>query len=218
MDPDSLALAPHFKSWLNKIPIKMLERKTIASVLQKYYDLYIDDLVYFLKTKLQEPVPSVKNNLIDSCCRIMDCFFVDYDEIGIKKVTPEEIEEAEKNIPNYFSFAVIWSVCATCGAESRDAMDLHVKELMQKGGIEFPNEGKIYDYAFIQKEKVWKPWRDLLEKFELDTKRNYIDVMVPTVDSIKSTFIIKMLTLNNKHVLTVGPTGTGKSVNINELL
>jgi len=35
--------------------------------------------------------------------------------------------------------------------------------------------------------------------------------MVPTPDSTRNIFLMKLLMKNNFHVLTVGPTGTGKS-------
>jgi dynein heavy chain len=38
---------------------------------------------------------------------------------------------------------------------------------------------------------------------------------VPTFDSIRYKYITKLLILHKKHVLTPGPTGTGKTVNIN---
>jgi dynein heavy chain, axonemal len=41
---------------------------------------------------------------------------------------------------------------------------------------------------------------------------------VPTFDSIRYKFVKKFLLENRKHVLCPGPTGTGKTVNINSLL
>ena len=41
---------------------------------------------------------------------------------------------------------------------------------------------------------------------------------MPTFDSIRMKYLKKLLIMNKKHVLSPGPTGTGKTVNINELL
>jgi len=41
---------------------------------------------------------------------------------------------------------------------------------------------------------------------------------VPTFDSIRMKYIKKLLVTNGKHILSPGPTGTGKTVNIAELL
>ena len=47
---------------------------------------------------------------------------------------------------------------------------------------------------------------------------NYGEIVVPTFDSIRMLYLKKLLIMNNKHILCPGPTGTGKTVNINQLL
>jgi len=42
--------------------------------------------------------------------------------------------------------------------------------------------------------------------------------MIPTSDSTRNLYLLKMLIENNIHILTPGPTGTGKSANIALLL
>jgi dynein heavy chain, axonemal len=47
---------------------------------------------------------------------------------------------------------------------------------------------------------------------------NYSEIVVPTDDSVRMKYLMKHLLTHNKHVLTPGPTGVGKTVNIYELL
>jgi len=42
-----------------------------------------------------EPVMTVDNNLVQSLMRILDCYFVDYYESEVKKVTADDIEDLE---------------------------------------------------------------------------------------------------------------------------
>lgn len=46
----------------------------------------------------------------------------------------------------------------------------------------------------------------------------YHEIMIPTTDSVRNIYFLKLLITNEKHVMNVGPTGTGKSLNINQLL
>ena len=47
---------------------------------------------------------------------------------------------------------------------------------------------------------------------------SYTEVIVPNVDSIRIQYVLKQLLMQQKHVLIVGSTGTGKSIIIlNEL-
>jgi dynein heavy chain len=61
-------------------------------------------------------------------------------------------------------------------------------------------------------------WTDTVQPYFVDNKLAYNEIVVPTFDSIRMKYLKKILIMNKKHVLSPGPTGTGKTVNINELL
>jgi dynein heavy chain, axonemal len=52
----------------------------------------------------------------------------------------------------------------------------------------------------------------------IDAKATFNEIIVPTFDSIRMKFVKKLLVTNGKHILCPGPTGTGKTVNINDLI
>ena len=85
---------------------------------------------------------------------------------------------------------------------------------MQTLQIDFPEEKQIFDYKFNLETKEWQYWKDTISEYNVDIKVSYNEILVPTVDSIRMKFLTKFLVMNGKHVLTPGPTGTGKSVNI----
>lgn len=72
-------------------------------------------------------------------------------------------------------------------------------------------EGSVYDFNFNQDKGVFYPWTDDIKNFSIEKNQAYADIMVPTADSQRNIFLMKLLILNDFHVLTVGPTGTGKS-------
>lgn len=45
-----------------------------------------------------------------------------------------------------------------------------------------------------------------------------VQIIVPTTDGVRNTFLLDLLIRGEKHVLTCGPTGTGKTVNIAQYL
>ena len=81
-------------------------------------------------------------------------------------------------------------------------------------GINFPEEKLVYDYKFNPETKEWIGWKDTVPEYNVDIKLSYNEIVVPTLDSIRMKFLTRLLSTNSKHVLTPGPTGTGKSVNI----
>jgi len=52
----------------------------------------------------------------------------------------------------------------------------------------------------------------------VDSKLQYHEIMIPTSDSARNIYFLKLLICNEKHVMNCGPTGTGKSLNIAQLL
>jgi|LauGreDrversion4_2_1035121.scaffolds.fasta_scaffold05692_6 dynein heavy chain len=166
-----------------------------------------------------EPVSTVNNNIAQSLMRILDCYFADYYDTEIKKVSPEEIDEMELCIESYFIFAFIWSIGCTTNLEGRERFSGKVRELMGKDvKYKMPAEGLVYDYCFIKDKKEWVIWTNTVAAYSVDTKLSYGEIVVPTFDSIRMKYLKRILVMNKKHVLSPGPTGTGKTVNINQLL
>jgi dynein heavy chain, axonemal len=218
MEPASLTLEPLVKSWLNSLPPKVKDNKNIVSRLQFLYDNFLNDSCYFVRKNLIEPVKTVDNNVTQSSMRILDCFLANYVESEIKKVPKEEIASLEAMITQLFIYAMIWSIGCTTTLEGRMKFNSWFRERMQSLNIEFPEERLIFDYKFSQETKEWQYWKDTIAEFNVDIKVSFNEILVPTVDSIRMKHMIKFLVLQGKHCLTPGPTGVGKSVNIQELM
>ena len=52
----------------------------------------------------------------------------------------------------------------------------------------------------------------------IDGKALYHEIMIPTGDSARNLYFLKLLITSEKNVMNCGATGTGKSLNINQLL
>lgn len=84
--------------------------------------------------------------------------------------------------------------------------------------LKFPDTGSIYSYNYLLEEKTYAPWEESNKNFMIDPKAQYHEIMIPTGDSARNIYFLKLLITNEKHVLNVGPTGTGKSLNIGQLI
>lgn len=71
---------------------------------------------------------------------------------------------------------------------------------------------------FEKEKKEWIYWTETINEFNIDPKAQYNEIIVPTFDSIRMKYIKGTLIRNKKHVLSPGPTGTGKTINISNLI
>jgi len=165
LEPASLTILPLIKSWLNALPPKIREQKSLMDKLTQLYDNYLVDTCYHVRKHLPEPVKTVDNNIAQSSMRILDCYFVNYIETEIKKITKEDINNLEGMIQQLFVFAMIWSVGTTTTLEGRIKFDKFFREKISRIGIEFPEEKLVYDYKFNVESKDWQYWLNTINEY-----------------------------------------------------
>lgn len=69
-----------------------------------------------------------------------------------------------------------------------------------------------------QTKGAWVKWMETTDAYAIDPKLSFAEVVVPTVDSVRNTYLLHLLLMKQKHVLMVGGTGTGKTINISQYL
>lgn len=97
MEPSSIGNQPLITSWLEVLhePIRVLKPKTTVQILTKLFDKYIEASIKFMRKNCTEPVPSVNNNIVQSCMRILDCYFAPYKNTDAVTITEAQIEDLE---------------------------------------------------------------------------------------------------------------------------
>jgi dynein heavy chain len=79
----------------------------------------------------------------------------------------------------------------------------------------------IYDYVYYPDTQTWKSWQELVNKDESENfpKGTLVqNIVVTTIDTIRYSFIQEYCIQHKIPTIFCGPTGTGKSVYIQEVL
>lgn len=103
----------------------------------------------------------------------------------------------------------------------------------------FPSDGLVYDYCMLddgvrdqsagdeeEDESAankpivfgWQKWSATFEVPTIDPTLPFSTLIVPTVDGVRTTYVMDKLLRCKKHVLVVGPTGSGKSLTLSDKL
>ncbi|KAI9144540.1 dynein heavy chain and region D6 of dynein motor-domain-containing protein [Paraphysoderma sedebokerense] len=188
-------------------------RTTFNNTLRKLYSTYLHSSLEFLRKNLKE-------TLTQSLMKIFDSLLVKYTDVtDLSSNVPAEKESAlNELVEPLFIFSLIWSIGVTSDSDGRLKFNSWLREKLQVSGqnVSLPKLGVIYDYRFDFESKQWVNWMAGMSDFAVNSKTGGSDVIVPTMDNIRHSYLLDILLHNNCHVLCTGPTGTGKTVTIND--
>lgn len=154
MEPISLGLQPLISSWLDRIPENIKKIPNLEKKLQKNFDKFVTPALEFLEKNCKEIIPSMSNNLIQSCTRIMDCFIEPYIETDYKKVSQEELDTLKSMLESLFIFSFTWSFLCTVDNEGRDKLNTWFTQQTEKMSGKMPTDDQkasIYDFYYDAK-------------------------------------------------------------------
>ncbi|CAB0001089.1 unnamed protein product [Nesidiocoris tenuis] len=240
MEPSSLGWECLITSWLTTLPLTINAqiKKMISQLFMRFAPL----LFYLIqRCNLKQVFPNSESNMIKSSMNLFDCYLDDYnDDKYVEGLSDLDIRAQMEGV---FFFSCIWGIGGTLDPSSREKFSDVFQGLLKK---EFPAElkalysfpanlivdtmkpyifvlpttGTVFDYRYIKEGKgKWKPWADDLATappIPRDIPVNQI--IVPTVETIRTMALLGLLVRHQKHTMFVGPTGTGKSVYVVDFL
>jgi dynein heavy chain len=128
---------------------------------------------------------------------------------------PSDPASLERSVSLLFTFSLIWSVGATLDEVSRKQWD----EFVHTMDPSIPPQDTVYEYCVDLNKLLWTKWEDKypIALWKPPADMPYHRILVPTVDTLRHEFILKSLIKNQKNVLLVGVTGTGKTALANSI-
>lgn len=231
MEQRRLGWQPVFSSWLASFPEQLTE-----------YLGYIQDLADWIFQPtfdfIQQIKPVIQVSDVGMVVSMMRIFRVLIDDV-LYKIEGGFQKNWDEHLEPLFVFAVVWSFGCGTGAEGRKEFSDFIHDLTtgnissgsvaeeeesnrkaRQVDIPFPHgEGaSVYDYIFNIHQNMWQPWMETMPLFKVADDADLSAVTVPTIDTIRTEWLLGRLILNQSHVLLTGETGTGKSVVVKQKL
>ncbi|XP_030840434.1 dynein heavy chain 1, axonemal isoform X1 [Strongylocentrotus purpuratus] len=242
LEPSILGLNPFVECWLKKLPDAIYPHK---DQMQALFDAFLEESLEFMRANCKEIVSSIDSNLTLSLLKLLDCFFTPFvpredKDDGDAPLPQEKLDRIGELIEPWFIFALIWTVGGAVDMDGRTKFNGFMREKMKKENIQLlmPEEGLVFDYKLddggiskrpsrdddeeeeegANKQICWKNWMSGIAQVEISHEMQYSDIIVPTSDSIRGSYLLDMLLTNRKQVICVGDTGTGKTMTISDKL
>lgn len=128
-----------------------------------------------------------------------------------------------------FIISLVWSIGAGLLDDGRIKFDSYLKRLtglpanpLETGNIpagEIPTGlPTLYDYYFDIDLNAWVSWISVVPKYVHDPGMTYNEILVPTLDTVRSKWLVELMVNINRPVVLVGETGTSKSATVHNFL
>jgi dynein heavy chain len=199
-ETSALGYTPHLNSWMQRFITNEMHKNRFVSLIHKFLELLID----FKHQSLHDIIPCSDINVVTSICQLDQTLAVP--ENG---VDPSDEIHYDSIIEQWFWFCLMWSIGSTLDDDGRREVDLWVREVESP----FPSKDTVYDYFVDCQKHAMVNWED---KLPTDWKRPedlpFNKILVPTIGTLRNSFILEVLLKGHLNALFVGYSGAGKTV------
>ena len=226
MEPRSIGWRAMFKSWLDEQSELV---KSESKLVENLFEWFVDPCLTFIRKQCKEVLATTDMQMARS---LMYMFEMHLDEEAVA------LDQAKKSIKTWiqgvFMFSLVWSIGASVDLEGREKFSEFVLETQTGKSetnpppagmtkVEMPLPDYVYDYFFkLESTGKWETWNKLLQggKGEVSIKPGDLlqNIIVPTLDTARTHYLIQVCVSHNRPALFCGPTGTGKSAYVKEKL
>jgi dynein heavy chain len=235
VEPTQMGWEPLMLSWLNTLPPAVAEHR---SLIQKLFEWMVTPCIKFVRRNCKELIPTPDVNLPVSLMNIFDSLLDRFklEPCGVKA------EDQREQLESIFLFACVWSLGGSTDGDGRAKFSVFFRALIDgkvdvseertdfdlgpgitlvpgsKPKVLFPKEGVVYDFSFDAEKGGFSHWLSTVEVKPIDAETQFQQIVVTTIDTVRYKALLEMLLLHGRQVLFGGPTGTGKTVYIKDLL
>ncbi|KAK5645094.1 hypothetical protein RI129_006394 [Pyrocoelia pectoralis] len=228
MEPTTLGWRCHVESWINVCNVDWMESN--EDYVLEIFNWVVPPSLSYIRKNCKQLCSAGEVNLVKNMMQVIQMIITDAFADPTKK--EENLKYLRSWIQGSSMVGLAWGLGSILDTTSRQKFDEYFKSiwkgenveypippLIEKLEIQIPNDGILFDYSFVFKGKgTWKYWPDTIKSMKVDEAKNIQQVLIPTVDTVKYMYIIDMYIKHKFPILIIGPTGTGKSYYIQDLL
>uniref|UniRef100_A0A8D2LCC4 Dynein axonemal heavy chain 10 n=1 Tax=Varanus komodoensis TaxID=61221 RepID=A0A8D2LCC4_VARKO len=219
VDPKNLRYRPYWQKWSNQ------RSKQEKQLLDRLFDKYVPYLIEMIVEgivdgrqgeKQKTIVPQTDLNMVTQLSNMLDALL-------------EQETEDPDILECYFLEALYCSLGACLLDAGRAKFDDFVKRLSSMSTIndemvlakpgELPGQlPTLYDFHFQGRTKKWVPWSRLVPEYVHSPEVKFVDILVPTVDTTRTNWLLERMVKIKQPVVLVGESGTSKTATTQNFL
>ncbi len=225
VDPKDIGWSPFLWRWLNGRPAP--EQEVLRPLCEKYFEGNANCVDYVMEgiedkalMTLVEP-PKMVTAMTDLALITQFTTMLASMLTEARNITDTQVIEAA------ILLAITWSLGGALVAGGRKQFDAFLKKIsgLTVGSGDEAQVGSLpgslptlHDYTFDFEAKRWKPWSSEVPSYEPPADGKFSSIMVPTLDTVRSTWLLDSIVSVRGACLFVGESGTAKTTVVSKYL
>jgi len=228
MEPARLGWRPFYRAWKNTLP-EALKTEQVLEHLDLIFEWAVDPIVDYVRLELNEFVPTSVVHQMKQMVDLFDCVIDSWKEAGDTMPNPAATNPMLESL---FVFCMCWSCGSNMPKSQREKLEVFMRDLYDGNNEDFPkpkalkfskaqmppDRAMLWDFTFNSKMGSWDAWSDLIKIVDIPLDAKPETIIIETQETFRQKYFLHTFLRNQKPVLFVGPTGTGKSAIINDEL
>jgi dynein heavy chain, axonemal len=220
--PSTLGWKPYVRSWMERDIAPVMHEDQMTALMQRFTTCLTAGIKW-RKRWATEPIASADCQTARAICNL---FTAQYIRAGLTK---EDTGDAVQSlVDKMFGFAFVWSVGGSIHASDWDSFDEVQSDILD--GINFGRDGAYGSFVYTPNEYAAKHDEDpfkgddpgpkgafrgfnsIVPDFDYVVGTSFFDLVVPTMDTVRYSLLLKLNFERMSPCFFTGFTGTGKSV------
>ncbi|CAG7784849.1 unnamed protein product, partial [Allacma fusca] len=226
MEPRQLSWIPLKDSYLESLPSSITEDQ--MEILLEIFDWLLPPCFEFIRNECKRFVITSELHLFKSISRIYSCM------LRGPKGNEDQGPQSTVWLQISFLFSIIWGMASTLIQDSRAKFDTFYRQLIIGNNKNYPrpknfkltknqlfsDKGSCFDYVCDKRNNQWQLWLNAIDRehASISPYAKVNDLIIPTDETSRQTYFLRMFTNNDIPFMFVGPTGTGKSAITNNFI
>eukprot|EP00201_Polytomella_parva_P020499 CAMPEP_0175042260 /NCGR_PEP_ID=MMETSP0052_2-20121109/2450_1 /TAXON_ID=51329 ORGANISM="Polytomella parva, Strain SAG 63-3" /NCGR_SAMPLE_ID=MMETSP0052_2 /ASSEMBLY_ACC=CAM_ASM_000194 /LENGTH=3805 /DNA_ID=CAMNT_0016305023 /DNA_START=33 /DNA_END=11446 /DNA_ORIENTATION=+ len=242
LEPHQLGWRPLMESWLAQGPTEALVQSEAAKkVLLGLFDWLVPVSLRWLRREVKEMSPTQDAALIVALMRTFSALCeiqIPSNDLPALEASGALFAHLEC----LFLFSLVWTVGGTAatnafrlhfnaffraavgeqlmeyvgpsGERYNQPEDIPARHATLSHGSMMPDQAPVHEWSYDAKRAGagWKTWADLVDNSPIPADAKFRSIIVPSVDTVRYTFLLDLAVKSKYPALLVGPTGTGKTI------
>ena len=210
IDAAELGWQTHTDSWLKSRFSSTTNDEETKELYKGLFEKWVGKALKFKELNCIEPVKISDFCAVRSLCSLLDA--TNKAETSLRR----EILGSDYNscVEKVFIFSLVWSIGGAVDENGRKKFSTYLQDIDAVG----PVGNTLYDYYVDVAKNDFKGWEERVPNWKPLKGMTFHDMIVPTIDTVRNSYIVEILMKIKKNVMIVGATGTGKTILANNFL